>query len=116
VPGVNAGYITRSKLLGDHLRQQQEIISRKMIDAVQGRPNGKGQQSATWPMIAARVALQRLLEETERGGTTDQTMADETGDDGDDRKQGRTGFARRDASRRELPELRSTATDAAGSC
>src|SRR3989442_913737 len=30
VPGVNAGYINRSKLLSDHLRQQQEMISRKM--------------------------------------------------------------------------------------
>jgi hypothetical protein len=30
VPGVNAGHITRNKLLGDHLRQQQELISRKI--------------------------------------------------------------------------------------
>ena len=27
LPGVNAGYITRDGLLGDHLRQQQERIS-----------------------------------------------------------------------------------------
>jgi integrase len=27
IPGVNAGYITRHKLLGDHLRQQQQAIS-----------------------------------------------------------------------------------------
>jgi integrase len=27
LPGVNAGYITRSKLLGDHLRKQQQSIS-----------------------------------------------------------------------------------------
>ena len=31
IPGVNAGYITRNKLLRDHLRIQQEAISRKMI-------------------------------------------------------------------------------------
>jgi integrase len=36
VAGVNAGYITRSKLLSDHLRQQQETI-RKMTEAVCGR-------------------------------------------------------------------------------
>ena len=32
VAGVNAGYITRSKLLSDHLRQQQEMISRRTTD------------------------------------------------------------------------------------
>jgi hypothetical protein len=46
IPGVNAGYITRNKLLRDHLRIQQEAVSRKMIDAVRGakqseRPTGR---------------------------------------------------------------------------
>jgi integrase len=95
VPGVNAGYITRSKLLGDHLRQQQEMISRKMIGAVQGRSNGSGPQSATWPIIASRVALQRVWEDAERGRTTKQTTADKPGDD---RKPARIGVGRRDAS------------------
>jgi integrase len=36
VAGVNAGYITRSKLLSDHLRKQQEMISRRMINGSPG--------------------------------------------------------------------------------
>lgn len=32
VPGVNEGYITRDKLLNDHLRQQQERISEIVLD------------------------------------------------------------------------------------
>lgn len=31
IPGVNAGYITRHKLLEDHLRQQQQAISRVLL-------------------------------------------------------------------------------------
>jgi hypothetical protein len=34
IPGVNAGYITRHKLLGDHLRQQQQAISRAIFACV----------------------------------------------------------------------------------
>lgn len=34
IPGVNAGYITRNKLLRDHLRIQQAAISEKIIGAV----------------------------------------------------------------------------------
>ena len=34
LPGVNAGYITRDKLLCDHLRKQQERISAVVIDKV----------------------------------------------------------------------------------
>ncbi len=33
LPGVNAGYITRNKLLGDHLRKQQQAISGLIIEA-----------------------------------------------------------------------------------
>jgi hypothetical protein len=54
ISGVNAGYITRNKLLRDHLRQQQEAISRKIIDAGQPRPNGKTHALATWPMLPSR--------------------------------------------------------------
>jgi len=36
-PGVNAGYITRSKLMADHLRQQREKVSQLVIGAVVGR-------------------------------------------------------------------------------
>jgi integrase len=34
LPGVNAGYITRDRLLRDHLRKQQERISAVVIDTV----------------------------------------------------------------------------------
>jgi len=34
IPGVNAGYITRHKLLGDHLRQQQQAISGAIFGCV----------------------------------------------------------------------------------
>lgn len=34
IPGVNAGYITRHKLLEDHLRRQQQAISSAAITAL----------------------------------------------------------------------------------
>ncbi|WP_442580323.1 integrase arm-type DNA-binding domain-containing protein [Mesorhizobium sp. ASY16-5R] len=34
VPGVNSGYITRHKLLGDHLRTQQQAISNTIFSAI----------------------------------------------------------------------------------
>jgi hypothetical protein len=36
LPGVNAGYITRDRLLRDHLRQQQQRISERVIHSVAG--------------------------------------------------------------------------------
>lgn len=40
LPGVNAGYITRDSLLHDHLRKQQERISKVIIDSAKGKGNG----------------------------------------------------------------------------
>jgi hypothetical protein len=34
IPGVNAGYITRHKLLEDHLRRQQQAISSAVFSAL----------------------------------------------------------------------------------
>jgi hypothetical protein len=34
LPGVNACYITRNKLLGDHLRKQQQAISAKIFGTI----------------------------------------------------------------------------------
>jgi site-specific recombinase XerD len=34
IPGVNAGYVTRHKLLEDHLRSQQEVISTAVFSAL----------------------------------------------------------------------------------
>jgi hypothetical protein len=36
LPGVNAGYITRHKLLEDHLRRQQQAISSAVFAALGG--------------------------------------------------------------------------------
>jgi hypothetical protein len=36
IPGANAGYITRHKLLGDHLRHQQQAISSAVFASVDG--------------------------------------------------------------------------------
>jgi hypothetical protein len=44
VAEVNAGYITRSKLLNNHLRWQQETISRQILDA--GWLNLRGKRSS----------------------------------------------------------------------
>ena len=75
VPGVNAGYIDRSKLLSDHLRLQQEMISRKIIEAVRGRSIGKMQISANWPLLPARGALKDVLQRAEDGVVSSQLMA-----------------------------------------
>jgi integrase len=74
VPGVNAGYITRSKLLGDHLRQQQEMISRKIVGTIGKRSNGKWQISAAWPLLPARGVLREILEAREE--PEDKSMID----------------------------------------
>ena len=41
IPGVNAGYITRHKLLEDHLRSQQQAISSAVFAALAGMLVGK---------------------------------------------------------------------------
>lgn len=71
VPGVNAGYITRSKLLGDHLRQQQEMISSKMIDRMRRRPTGNVLQPLNWPFAPTGEFLKRLLQAAEDEMTTE---------------------------------------------
>jgi integrase len=72
VPGVNAGYITRNKLLGDHLRQQQERISCKMVDAIRGRLNGKQESFRIWPLLPARHTLMDVLRAGEGVGENDE--------------------------------------------
>jgi integrase len=77
VPGVNAGYITRSKLLGDHLRQQQEMISRKVIDAVRPRSNSDEQRFPIWPLLTARRVLADVLQATQSGAAERRAKASE---------------------------------------
>jgi integrase len=63
IPGVNAGYINRSKLLGDHLRQRQQMISRKMIEALRRRSIEYKKEAAAWPLVPARTVLADILRE-----------------------------------------------------
>ncbi|WP_419695831.1 hypothetical protein ACN2CC_05630 [Mesorhizobium muleiense] len=61
IPGVNAGYITRNKLLSDHLRQQQESISRRMLEAGRSRQNEPERHTSAWPALPARRILDELM-------------------------------------------------------
>jgi hypothetical protein len=68
IAGVNAGYITRGKLLTDHLRQQQEIVSRKMVDAVRAHAKRGETEVAKWLFLPARRVLQDVCDaETKEG-------------------------------------------------
>jgi integrase len=80
VPGVNAGYITRSKLLSDHLRQQQEMISRKMIDAVRGRARGNENRPTSWPLLPAGTVLKNVMRAGDADRAARQTVAEPTSD------------------------------------
>jgi len=60
-PGVNAGYITRSKLMVDHLRQQQEKVSQLIIGAVVGRGRRPSALLSRWLNSTSRAQLADLL-------------------------------------------------------
>jgi integrase len=60
VPGVNAGYITRAKLLTDHLRGQQEKISDMVLSCAPRQKN-----AADWPFLSARAMIVELKKLTE---------------------------------------------------
>jgi hypothetical protein len=47
IPGVNAGYITRHKLLEDHLRRQQQAISSAVFAAL-GTPATENRILRAW--------------------------------------------------------------------
>jgi hypothetical protein len=61
IPGVNAGYITRSKLLRDHLRDQQEVISSKILEAGRVEREQKVIWLAQWIERPARRLIDDLL-------------------------------------------------------
>ena len=54
IPGVNAGYITRNKILHDHLRDRQENISNKIMAAANIKSNAKNLVSEEWPLLRSR--------------------------------------------------------------
>jgi len=61
IPGVNAGYITRSKLVNDHVRQQQEMISRTVTDGIREQ-RGHGETAiASWPLLPARKVVADVM-------------------------------------------------------
>lgn len=58
MPGVNAGYITRHKLLHDHLRRQQQIISSAVFAAL-GTSQAESQSLQGW---LGRGATRRVIQ------------------------------------------------------
>jgi integrase len=56
VPGVNAGYITRAKLLSDHLRGQQEKISRLILS----NSTKSKSKDREWPLLSSRELMKRV--------------------------------------------------------
>jgi hypothetical protein len=57
LPGVNAGYITRAKLVGTHLRQAQQAISSTIFDTITNDTSRK----PVWPMVSATRILRDEL-------------------------------------------------------
>jgi hypothetical protein len=55
VPGVNSGYITRSKLMTDHLRSQQEKLSKRILECAVSK-----EQPEKWPFVATRRLIEVL--------------------------------------------------------
>jgi integrase len=62
VAGVNAGYITRNKLLNNHLRWQQETISRHILNAARLETRGMTLASRIWFAQPSRRVLLNVLE------------------------------------------------------
>lgn len=60
IPGVNAGYITRNKLLSDHLRQQQQAISTQILSAIASKPDETDHPAAAWLASPSRALVAAL--------------------------------------------------------
>lgn len=61
LPGVNPGYITRSKLMRDHLRAQQEKLSEFILQGVVGRGRQAPPDLTRWLNSTSRMLLDDLL-------------------------------------------------------
>ena len=61
VQGVNSGYITRSKLMSDHLRAQQQKISAVIIGAVVGSGRRPSPALSRWLHSTSRAQLDDVL-------------------------------------------------------
>lgn len=53
LPGVNAGYITRNKLVGSHLRVAQQKISDCVMAAVKQQEGAQNK----WPFLPVRRVM-----------------------------------------------------------
>jgi hypothetical protein len=63
LPGVNSGYITRSKLMRDHLRAQQDRLSVFFIGAAVGRGRKSSDELRRWLNSTSRTLLDDLMAE-----------------------------------------------------
>lgn len=61
LPGVNSGYITRSKLMRDHLRAQQEKLSGFILGGLVGRGRRPSDTLSRWLNSTSRMLLDDLL-------------------------------------------------------
>lgn len=61
LPGVNPGYITRSKLMRDHLRAQQEKLSSFVLNGVAGRGRQSSADLSRWLNSTSRMLLDDLM-------------------------------------------------------
>jgi hypothetical protein len=64
LPGVNAGYITRAKLLSDHLRGAQQKLSDHVVEAGLPRPKDGAPRERAWPLISSRHIGHKVLDPT----------------------------------------------------
>ncbi|MFG1224284.1 tyrosine-type recombinase/integrase [Xanthobacter wiegelii] len=63
IPGVNAGYITRHKLLEDHLRTQQQAVSTTIFNALR-EATSKDEKLVAWLALGAtRRTIRRAKDE-----------------------------------------------------
>lgn len=63
LPGANAGYITRAKLLGDHLRSAQERLSRLIVERGVGVLSEEARERS-WPQLPSRRIGDAVLDPT----------------------------------------------------
>jgi len=76
IPGVNAGYITRHKLLEDHLRGRQQAIS-SVVFAALGDALSKNELVRRWlgPGAARRALLEATTDLSSQRGVTASVQA-----------------------------------------
>ena len=64
LPGVNAGYITRDKLMGDHLRHAQQALSTYIVGAGAMPAKGNPPRERAWPRLPSRRMGDPILDPT----------------------------------------------------